>query len=150
MTHLYLMTRGAKDDVDKFVRDLQSKYCEHDIRDHKDLSKPIEKRIVSVVMRPLQMWEVIVPKGSRDKLLTTLWPKGSREVDGIKTGHFGNLASVKFQKVLPILRRILGKDVYKIPEDYNKETWLPCWVQNIEFMGIGLKEDDIVNGVEML
>ena len=145
--HLYVATRGIKQDVDRWVKNMESQHFPHKVRKNvHDTKEPITDVHVQLSMRPVQFWEIVFPESSRDVILNTLW-RGERP----KTeGHFGNMATMKYKKIMPILRRCLGKEVCPIPSDYVKTHALMVHTKNIEFLGVGVKEDAKINGVEML
>lgn len=132
--HLYLITRGIKHDVDRFIREMTSKYVPYKFY-NKDTGK-IEMGGVQVAMRPVQFWEVIFPEETRDTILNTLWPQDRKEVC---KGHFGNIATRKFKWILDRIRKLLGAE--PIPEDYKNVTHLPLYMHNVEFIGVGIKKD---------
>jgi len=141
--HLYLITRGIKHDVDRFVKEMTSKYLPYTWRDPK--TKKLEKGVVQVAMRPVQFWEVVFPKEHRDVILNTLWPQTRKEVC---KGHFGNIATQKFKWILARIRKLIG--IKEIDPNYKNVPCLALWKNNIEFIGVGEKEDVVIDGVEML
>jgi len=129
--HLYLITRGIKHDVDRFINDLRGKYLPFKFRG--------ENTMVQVAVRPIQLWEIVFPKEYKDLMLRSILENNQG-----KTQH------KKHQKYITILRKILG--IKKIPK-YDGESIerLPLYLNNVEKIGIGIKEDkNLPDGTEGL
>jgi len=118
--HIYLITRGIKSDVDRFINDLRGKYLPFKDALNRNL-------MVQTAVRPIQFWEIVFPKEHRDIMLTTIFDK-----------NLGKTQHSKHQKWLWALRKVLGAD--PIPE-YKTDQFLPIYKQNIEMVGVGIKED---------
>ena len=145
-----MITRGIKHDVDRFITEMAAKYLPHRVRlNPNDKKEKIKDVNVQLAVRPVQFWEIVFPETSKEIVLNTLWPQVATD-QGKTEGHFGNIATMKYKKYLGIVRRFLGKDVKPIPEDYKRTIELPVYKRNIEFLGIGVKDDAKINGVETL
>lgn len=134
--HLYLITRGIKNCVDRFINELSAKYVKFNIE--KDGTAGLKKKeyYAQVSVRPIQLWEIVFPEKHKDLMLNTIF-KGSK----------GGTQHKKHNKFITALRKILGCS--KIPE-YNKDYFLPIYLDNVEKVGIGIKKDRYENGTEML
>jgi len=128
--HIYMMTRGIKQDVDRFITELSSKYLPYKLKG--------KQQWVQVAVRPIQLWEVVFPQEHRDIMLATLFEDGK----GGLTQH------KKHQKYVNLMRMGLG--VKKIPTVYDTKNWLPLYRDNIEKIGIGMKEDYKIDGEERI
>src|SRR3990167_3085895 len=134
--HIYLMTRGVKHDVDRFINELSAKYLPTKWQ-KKGEEKPMDYQI-QVGVRPIQLWEVIFPREHKDLMLNTIFKSGAGE-----TQH------KKHNKIIWALRKALGVD--PIPKDYKRDAFVPLYNSNIESVGIGIKDDYFFdNGVEAL
>ncbi|MHA1353750.1 MAG: hypothetical protein ACTSR1_01060 [Candidatus Heimdallarchaeota archaeon] len=95
--------------------------------------------MVQVAVRPIQLWEIVFPKEYKDLMLRSILENNQG-----KTQH------KKHQKYITILRKILG--IKKIPK-YDGESIerLPLYLNNVEKIGIGIKEDkNLPDGTEGL
>jgi len=80
-----------------------------------------------VSVRPIQLWEIVFPKEHRDVMLKT-----------ILSGGTGETQHKKHRKWVTLLRKVLG--IEKIPK-YESEKCLPVYKEDIEIVGVGIKED---------
>jgi len=141
--HVYTITRGIKQDVDRFIRELSSQYIPFKGKFDPVTKQPIEDKgpldnlMLQVAVRPIQLWEIVFPKTWQDVMLTTIL--GGRRIIKKQTKH---------QVYVSMLRKMLG--VQKIPE-FKIDKKLPIWTSNIERVGIGIKEDGYFpNGMERI
>lgn len=124
-----IATRGNKESVDLFIKELGSKYLQLPMTNKKNGA--VVNTVNPIHVRPFQLWEIIFPKEDRDLVLTTLFPEGQiREDHGWKK----NLVMWFLNKFLPF---------YKIPEkwDTSKKLWVNKHA--VEIAGLGLKDDEI-------
>lgn len=121
------MTRGIKKDVDDFITQLQGAYIPHPIKD-KD-GNITGSTGIQFSVRPVQLWEMVFPQESLEPVLNTFF-------DG--QNPYGRWK--KFHKFLSIFRKTMG--LKPIPEGYATNARLPQMKQNIECIGIGIKEDE--------
>lgn len=120
--HMYIITRGMKDRVDRWVNDCLSKYFKFKYkRPDQDKSKMVNGAI-QLSMRPIQLWEVVFPEESYDDVLDIIQPYGWNN---------------KFKKFAPILRKLMGLK----PIKQGVEPKLLFYRDNVEVIGIGTKED---------
>lgn len=138
--HLYLATRGIKQDVDRFISELSAKYLPHT---YKDNSGADVNGFVQVAVRPVQLWEIVFPEQHLNTMLGTLWPNRAAT-----DGHYGNVATMKFKWLLDKARKLLGVD--ELPKDFAPTDMLLLYKSNIEFIGLGTKKDVKIDGIEML
>ena len=128
--HLYITTRGIKHDVDRFINDLQAQYFEypHPEQDKKPLW-------VQLGVRPIQFWELVLPKESMPSLMKTLWGTNPEP-------------HPKFKYQLGIIRRLLGAQ--KLPTFDEKLLTRIIYKNNVAIYPIGVKDDAVIEGIERL
>lgn len=116
--HLYILTRGVKHDVDRFIDEIRCKYVPFKYKgaDH----------CIQVGVRPIQLWEVVFPEEHLQVMMATMGGE-------LKTQH------KKHEKFLFALRKILG--VEPMPEFVKGTPAMPCYNANVEVSGIGIKKD---------
>lgn len=120
--HLYVMTRGIKWAVDRFITQLQGKCFPMKLMK----GGKSGKKVVEVAVRPIQLWEIVYPREAHDLMVNAL-------IDNDKTQHR------KHRKWVAVLRKILGvKKLQKTDRDGMK---FPIFKDHIEIIGIGCKED---------
>jgi len=61
--HLYLLTRGIKHEVDRFINDLQAQYFPFKYKG--------KQSFVQLAMRPIQLWEVVMPEDALQTVMNT-------------------------------------------------------------------------------
>ena len=125
--HLYVITRGIKKDIDDFITQLQGAYLPYPVKDEKGNVQQTGSAQFSV--RPVQLFEMVFPKESLDPVLMTMFD-----------GKDGSSRWKYFNKFLTLLRK--GMKLKPIPEDYNKTVRMATVKQNVEIIGVGIKEDD--------
>lgn len=124
--HLYAVTRGIKHDVDRFITELQGKYFPIDVKG--------EKMAVQCGVRPIQLWEIVVPEPSMPQLIATVG---------------GGSKRTKNHYVFKLIKKLLGAD--KVPEVPSETKPLPVYRENVEIYLIGTKKDLYhKDGYEML
>ena len=124
--HLYLITRGIKHDVDRFITELQGKYLPFKV--HKDGTAGLKAgdHLVQLAVRPIQLWEVVYPEECNDVVLASV------------LGQDGKTQHKKHNKFIWLIKKALGCE--PIPE-YKKDQIIPFYKNNIECIGIGVKKD---------
>jgi len=124
--HLYLIARGSKDRLDRWVNDCLARY--YPIKtgfigdDGKKQGTPTDQFKLQLSMRPIQLYEVVFPKDSLNDVVAALQPYGGY---GIKRGWLNALR--KLLKLKPIPQGIPRTF------DLNREF--------VDICGIGIKED---------
>ena len=63
--HLYYITRGIKEQVDKWIESLESQFLPY------SKNKEGEMIAAQFAVRPIQLWEFVFPKQHRDLILNT-------------------------------------------------------------------------------
>lgn len=119
---IYIASRGIKNSMDRWITELNSTYL------------PImyngQKRALQVAVRELKFYEIGFPEEHLDIMLNTIF----------QGGEVTNKAKYpKYQKYLWGLRKALG--IKKLPEVYDKSVKLPCFNQDLDHIGIGMKKD---------
>ena len=130
------MTRGIKHDVERFANELSSQYLPFKWFNPK--KKKLEPAIVQTNLQPIQLWSVVFPEEHKDTMINTLFPNW----DGKTTRQ------KKHGKFVALIRKALG--VEKVPTKYNKSKKIPCCIQNMDIVPIGIKKDYYQDGQEML
>lgn len=127
--HLIIGTRGNKESVELFIKELSSKYLNIPFRNKKtgeivNVANPIH-------VRPFQLWEIICPKEHRDLVLSTL---------------FANKEAVqpdkpKFKKWYKWLIKFLP--INKMPEEWDNKKHLMVNHNDVEIVGLGMMDDNM-------
>lgn len=126
--HLYTISRGMKEHVDRAIRDLQAQYF---VMNNNKVPTHTQFQV-----RPIQLWEFVFPREHLNMVLSTIRYKDNNNYCG-------------FNKKFDILRRMLK--LKKIPElDYEKETRRAIFNKHIGWHHIGIKDDFVIDKVERL
>ena len=139
--HAYMILRGIKHDVDRFIQELSAQYLPTLVSSHRrpggvEGGKPVEAN-VQVALRPIQIYELVYPKEHRDVVLNTVFG----EEEG-KTQH------KRHNKYINMIRKILGIDK---PTTYKKDRKIAVYGDNVEKVFIGEKDDgEFEDGTERL
>jgi len=123
--HLYTITRGIKHDVDRFINDLQAQYFPYKI----PKGKMKGEYNVQFSVRPIQLWEFVMPKESLGEAMNMIWD--SQE----------HLVVDRFQKRLMVLRKMLGAK--KFPDLNQNLPKRIIYKNNVGVYPIGIKEDNM-------
>ena len=128
--HLYVITRGIKHEVDKWVTHMQAQYLPYKAHGKEYLAQ--------LGLRPVQLWEIVIPKDSMPILCKSLWGKNPTP-----------RAEWKYSFQLGAMRKVLGAK--KIPKFDEKLPILPIYRENVAIYPIGIKEDNHeADGTEIL
>ena len=126
--HLYTISRGIKENVDRAIRDLQAQYFIN-----KNAGQDI---LTQFQVCPMQFWEFKFAEEHLDTVLSTIRYRENKDYAG-------------FNRKFDMLRRMMK--LKKIPDlDYSKIPAKPIFNRNIGWHHIGTKEDLIVDGTERL
>lgn len=126
--HLYMMTRGIKHEVDRFINELSAKYLPPSmITPDVDSGEKKDMYYSQLQIRPIQLWEVVFPKEHLDIVLTTIFPGGDL------------MQHKKHAKFVWGIRKILGAKA--IPKEWDNNTKMMVHRAGLETVGIGLKDD---------
>ena len=131
--HLYVWIRGIKHDVDRFLNELSAKYVSMTIQG--------QSRIIQVGVRYCSpFFEIVFPKEHLSTMVNTFG--GEKALQGQETVQFA-------QKYIKIIRKIMK--LKKIENIDEKAPCLAVYHDNIEILGIGIKEDKVLeDGTEYL
>ena len=119
--HLFLLTRGIKHCIDRYINDCQAQYY----------NMPNWKggNIVQMGVRPIQLWEFVFPKEALQEVLPTV----------IKCPRPESEMSFAQKNVMKMFRKLLTAK--PIPEyDINGKRRI-VYNEHIEVTPIGIKED---------
>ena len=126
--HLIIGTRGNKESVELFIKELSSKYLNIPFRNKKtgeivNVGNPIH-------VRPFQLWEIIFPKEEKDLVLTTVF-------------HDKHVLPDKssFRRIYKWILKLLP--INKIPEDWDTSKHLMVNKEAVETVGFGIMEDSM-------
>ena len=108
--HLYLLTRGIKHCVDRYISDLSAQYFPY--------GDPKDKLAVQLAVRPLQIWEIVFAKQNLPEVVKTVLPQGAiRSVDkkNWSTKYMSWLAKMLKAKKMPDfdLKDVPSRLIYK-------------------------------------
>ena len=127
--HIVFIARGIKHSLDRFINELQGKYLPYTMKE-KDKEGNVIDRQMLLQMRvcPVQLYDVSFPKEHKDAMLNTLF-----------AGDKGKSINKRNNKFVTVLRKILG--LKPIPQTWDEKGKIPLFQENIEMMGVGIKED---------
>lgn len=131
--HLYFAIRGNKMWQDQFIKELEGKFLPIKLKVDKD-GKPDNNgkesdMFVQIGVRPVQLFEIAFPKEQKDVVLNTILGQ-----QAIRPQY------KSWEKYLKVLRKIIG--LKPIPE-YDKTKFMPITKQNLDILGLGIKEDEM-------
>lgn len=124
--HLIIGTRGNKESVELFIKELSSKYL--NIPFHNKKTGKIVPVANAIHVRPFQLWEIIFPKEDRDLVLTTIF-----------TDKYTHVANPKFKRLFRWLLKLLP--FKKMPEDWDNSRHLMVEHGDVEIVGLGMMDD---------
>ena len=130
--HLIIATRGEQHAVQKFIEQLSGQYVPAMLKMGND--KKLQKYHIQPLIRPVQLWDIGIPKEHLDLFLNTF-----RDVNENK----------RYAKVKWIVDWVRKKAGFKdIPKDYKKDRILPCAAakKDMDIMVLGLKDDGEIRG----
>ena len=134
-----MLTRGLKADVDEMIAQLARKWLPMKVKGENEGNIPPGDYNLKIMVRPIQLWEIVYPKEHNDVVLNTIF-----------LGHHGDSWHKRHHKYTAILRRMLGKNVKKIGK-YDTSKIMPLDIGAVERIAIGIKEDhDFKDGTEAL
>ena len=130
------MTRGIGFEVDEFIKQLSCQYLPYET----NINGKKEAAALQVRLSPIQLWDVSFPEQHRDVMLTTLF--------GTNTKVAGKAINERHNKYAWGLRKVLGVD--PLPADYKTNQVMPIRRLHMETIGIGMKDDIFVDGIEQI
>ena len=126
MAHTVIMTRGPIKYVNEFINDLNTRYLP--FKKYNKKTKKMEDLWLQMRVCPVQLWDLSYPVEHRDAIHNTIFQGGN-----------GNSIHKRHQNFLCPIRKAMKLD--KIPNyDRSKKLVMPE-PQNIEMIGIGVKDD---------
>ena len=128
MAHIFLMTRGIKNDVEDYINWLSHQQLPYKNRESQETA--LQDYLLQIRVCPIQLWDISFPREHKDLMLTSLF-----SADG-KPYHSN------IQKYLSALRFALKAD--KMPEKWDTSKRLPRRPANTEMICIGTKEDEVI------
>lgn len=128
--HIFLATRGIKQNVDYWTMMMQLSMYPWQ-RTNLETGKK-EVSMVQGALRPIQLWEYIIPKESLAEVLTAM-----QKTKGDQKAYFGK-GLAKYS--LPTLRKILGAN--PIPEIDAVKTDRILHMPGVGIELIGVKDDE--------
>lgn len=124
--HVVMMTRGVKQEVDYFINELSFRYVP--FKKYNVKTKKMDDLFIQMRVSPVQLWDISFPEDQQDSVLNTLF-----------SGDAGKPINSHLNKYVWGLRKAMK--LKPIP-NYKKENVLVMKPpQNIETIGIGVKED---------
>lgn len=129
--HLYVMTRGQKNKVDRYIEDLQAQWWPYPGAG----GAQAPPGWIQMGVRPLQMWELVFPKEELPSVLRTVLSQG-------KLNDWR-------QKYLTALRIMLRAE--KLPNiDFSKAPMRMVRKEDVAIYPIGIRKDKNFEGAEYL
>ena len=83
--HLYILTRGIKDRVDRWVEDMSAQYFPYQSKKKFPEAKDNWGH-VQLAMRPIQLWEVVFPKDHLQDVMNMCWDSNPEMIWKYKPG----------------------------------------------------------------
>ena len=123
--HLYVLARGNKDRVDRWVNDCLARYYPY------KYSNKEPPGLLQLSVRPIQLYEIVFPKNHLNDVLSFTYP-----LDFPITRNY-----------VKAIRKILG--LKKINMNGIKPNPLVN-SRDVAVTGIGIKEDSFKNGIEQI
>jgi len=129
--HLYLLVKGIKDHQDRWVNDLLAKHLPYK---NKNLPQVSGGYLCQLAVRPVMLYEIGFPEDQLDEVLKTVRPSGYKNTFMEKAIHMiGKLLGLK-----PIPKFTADDGVFRVRNEA------------VGVIGVGLKKDRFVDGVEQL
>ena len=123
--HLYVISRGIKDAVDKWQQDMSAQYFKY--KNNKVFpAKDNYEGWVQLAMRPIQLWEIVMPEENLQEVMRSLWNEHPAPLWKYKPGLTAiktMLGAKKIPKMEKGQYRILRRDnvaIYPIGVKYDK------------------------------
>ncbi len=125
MAHAIILTRGIKHDVDRAITELQGKKLPMQFHGKDSL--------IDLAVRPIQLWDFVFPAPQMQVMMRSLFISPMNPEGLINWNP-------KHNKYLTMIRAAMG--LKKFPELEKTGARIPFYNENIEFMGIGIKDDN--------
>lgn len=119
MAHTVILTRGHLEYVEKFIKELSTRYMDY----------PNTNSLVQMRVCPIQLWDISYPEEYRDVIHTTLFGDNK-----------GKPIHSSLSKYIYPMRKAMK--LSKLPP-YKTDSWLPMRKpEHMEVIAIGVKDDD--------
>ena len=129
--HLYIIARGIKHELDRFISELSAKYLPFKFHG--------EDKLVQVAVRPIQLYEIVFPKEHLSSVINSLG--GEKALQGQDSVGF-------LKKYVKWFRKFMHLE--KI-ENLSGASIIPIYRENVEIIALGIKPDkDFPDGTEYL
>ena len=139
--HLYIIPRGIKHEVDRFINDLQAQYFPYKAvgKMRKDLERSMGKKLkegevlgVQLAVRPIIPYELVFPEESLKEVLSTIWPDE----------EYPKSANWKIDQLKKIMRKTLGAEKISEEDWDTKGPKRMVYKQNVGIDLIGIRKDN--------
>lgn len=127
MAHTILATRGILGDTITFINELSTRYVP--FRWFNKKTGKMEDRHIQLRVSPVLLWDISYPKECRDIIHATIF----------RDGKGGKPINKFIEKFVNMVR--MGMKLKKIPEYKTDKVLSMRLPENIEIVGIGVKED---------
>ena len=109
--HIYMMKRGIKKDVDHLINQLCGMWFPFKVYKDKKTMPEVEHNLPAgdyhkeVHVNPIQLWEIVVPRESKDEMLNTLLKGQDGKTEKQQIRQIFELETfVKFEEIQAISR----------------------------------------------
>ena len=92
--HLYVLTRGIKDKIEKWANDLSAQYLPFQLKGNDVKGAKPGTYHFPVTLRPVQMWDICFPREHKDLILASVMGGGDGKPINKKHNKFGNNPAV--------------------------------------------------------
>jgi hypothetical protein len=127
MAHTMFLTRGIYEEVEKFIKELHTRYVPY--KQYNAQTKEMVNMNIQLRLSPVQLWDLSYPKDQRDIIHATIF-------DNDHGGQPNNKRENKFVWLCRKLFRLLPIPSYK--RDFRLLMRPP---QHINLIGLGIKDD---------
>ena len=129
--HLWVFAKGIKDHQDRWVNDLLAQYLPYN---NPKMPQRSGGYIAQLAVRPVQLYEIGFPEDQLDTVLRIVRPEGYKNTIMEKAIHLIG----KLLGLLPIPKFTADDGVFRVRNEA------------VGVIGVGLKKDKYVDGVEQL
>lgn len=127
--HLFLATRGIINSVDALIRDLQAQYYPMSFT---DTEGNVKDAAVQMAVRPMQLWELVFPRGSLHQVMRSL-----------DIGGYDHPPTKHMDRYMALMRKLMkAKKLPEIDPVGAKNIIAPRDRPNVHIAPIGYKEDE--------
>jgi hypothetical protein len=133
--HLYVIARGQRDRLERWVNDLLARYYPYNM-DNK--TKNVK---VQLAVRPIQLYEIVFPEEHYEAVVSAIQPYGGYNFNKGIFAHLRNILT-KMLRLEPIKQDVKAD----ILDRHNT----PLYRDFVDVAGIGVKKDKFIDGIEQL